>query len=155
MNTMEYLQFLLERAITNKTFGDTDGTRIYVFCSKNHIADVCIFYIADRLCKCAITMKWDWITVHSMWVNLCNQLLQKYAIQKYKNNLKMHKRSKRRGSSGFVPPMYDFEEVKDENEIKPVTKICAAISYPLGQSSTASKTAAAKEAIDSGAKRIR
>ena len=37
---------------------------------------------AERLCKCAVSMGCDWITVHSMWVKLCYDLLLKYTIKK-------------------------------------------------------------------------
>jgi hypothetical protein len=65
MNTKEYLQFLLERAVTNKAWNDSD---------------------AERLCKCAVSMKCDWITVHSMWVRKCNELLLKYTVKQVKND---------------------------------------------------------------------
>merc|ERR1711997_1030560 len=77
INTKEYLQFLLKRAVTNNAWNDND---------------------ADRLCQCAINMKCDWITVHSMWVSKCSELLIKYTIKKYKNDSRKCKKSKRRGS---------------------------------------------------------
>ena len=134
INTKEYLQFLLERAVTNKAWNDND---------------------ADRLCKCAISMKCDWITVHSMWVETCQQLLLRYTVKKYKADLKKHKKSKRRGSKISFPSNHEFREYKDENDIKSSTKICVTIGYPLGQTSTISKVTEATQAIKDGASRIR
>ena len=134
INTKEYLQFLLERAVTNKAWNDN---------------------AADRLCKCAISMKCDWITVHSMWVQSCHQLLLKYTLKKYKSDLKKHKKSKRRGSRVSLLNIEDFKEYKDEKDIKSDTKICVTIGYPLGQTSTIAKLAEATQSVQDGAQRIR
>eukprot|EP01083_Nonionella_stella_P092655 259422_1 len=134
MNTKEYLQFLLEKAVTNKTWNDND---------------------ADRLCKCAISMKCDWITVHSMWVKKCFGLLKQYTINQYKIDLKAHKKSKRRGSRMIAAPPKQFKKVKDENELKSLCKICVTIGYPLGQTSTVSKVAETRQSVEDGAQRVR
>merc|ERR1740123_2974717 len=133
MNTKQYLQFLLERAMTNKAFNDND---------------------ADRLCKCAIVLKCDWITVHSMWVPLCNELLLRYTIKKYKEELKAFKKSNRRGSKVSFNSM-EFKTVEYEKNMKSETNICVTIGYPLGQTSTYAKVAEARESVKCGAKRIR
>ena len=58
---------------------------------------------AERLCKCAVSQSCEWITVHSMWVQICHDLLLKYTLKQYQTNLKKHKKSKRRGTiSNFI-----------------------------------------------------
>eukprot|EP01083_Nonionella_stella_P076838 209547_1 len=127
-NTKEYLQFLLERALRNKAWNDHD---------------------ADILCKCAVSMRTEWITVHSMWVHKCHDLLLKYTHLKDKKDLKLLKKSQRRGSKFCMPTGFD------ENRMQCMTKICATIGYPLGQTSTACKVTEAVQAIADGAHRIR
>eukprot|EP01084_Bolivina_argentea_P167509 290709_1 len=67
INTTEQLNFYLERALTNKLWNDND---------------------ANILCKTAINMKCNWITIHSLWVPKCKELLHKHSVLKYKNDLK-------------------------------------------------------------------
>jgi len=134
IHSKEYLQFLLEGAMTSKAWNDHD---------------------ADRLCQCAVSRKSEWITVHSMWVALCRRLLLKHTIKRYRTELKLHRKSKRRGSKKAHAELSEFKEYKDESEIKSATQICVTIGYPLGQTSTLCKVTEAKQAVLDGATRIR
>eukprot|EP01083_Nonionella_stella_P177228 622253_1 len=136
-NTNEYLQFLLNKALTSKVWSDDD---------------------ADILCKCAISMQCQQITVHSMWVRKCHQLLLKYSFLRYQSHLQQYKKSRRRGiNASWSDTGYRFprESTSTSNHVAHDTEICVIVGHPLGETSTAAKVAETKQAVIDGAKRIR
>lgn len=131
----EYMQFLAQRAITNKMWNEND---------------------ADRLCKSAVQNKEEYVTVHSMWVQTVEDLLLKYTRTAFKEEKRKSSKAGRRGSKSAFQIRAAFENIEDEKQITDSeTKTCCLVGYPFGQTATAAKVAEAKIAVNDGAARIR